>query len=288
MLKLFKGNTSEVLEKELLKSTVDADKVQKLINNGIDINQRDEKGRTFLFSLASKRKIDAIKILLKNKIDINIEDDYGKTVLAEAVSKGDGMMIRFLLDNGASVNHKNSSNRTIIQDVALEGDYKVFRILMNYKPDFNLKDNYNKIDQLHRALSHDSLSGLAWYNLAILYNENSNFSQAAFCFTMAGISQTNDIEAWRNSTLCYFNSNENLTLLPLIIKTAYFFNGEDYLDSLYTHLENQDKSTKTNKIVEIIEEIITEENRKVHLPTVRFLNDKGQFKDIFKEIKKYD
>lgn len=144
MLKLFKGNTSEILEKELLKSTLDKNKVQKLINDGIDINQRDEKGRTFLFSLASKRKIDAIKILLENKIDINIEDDYGKTVLAEAVSKGDGMMIRFLLDNGASINHKNSSNRTIIQDVALEGDYKVFRVLMNYKPDFNLKDNYNK------------------------------------------------------------------------------------------------------------------------------------------------
>lgn len=144
MLKLFKGSDYDTFQKELLKNDVDANKIQKLISGGIDINRRDDKGRTVLFPLVAKRKIEAIKILLKNGIDMNIEDEYGKTVLAEAVSKGDGMMIRFLLDNGASVNHKNSSNRTILQDVALEGDFKVFRILLNYKPDFNLKDNYNK------------------------------------------------------------------------------------------------------------------------------------------------
>ncbi len=142
--KLFKSSDYDSFQKELLKSNIDNSKIQKLIDNGIDINQVDEKGRTILFSLIAKRKIDAIKILLENNIDLSIEDEYGRNALAEAVFRGDGMMIRFLLDNGCNVNDKNSSNRTILQDVALEGDYKTFRVLMNYNPEYNLKDNYNK------------------------------------------------------------------------------------------------------------------------------------------------
>lgn len=144
MLKMFKGDDNEIFQKELLKEEIDSKKIQNLINKGIDLNKKDEKGRSILFSLVARKKIEAIKILLKNNIDIYIEDNYGNTVLNEAVSRSDGMMIRFLLDNTDFINHKNSVNRTILQDVALEGNVRVFPILMNYKPDLNLKDDYNK------------------------------------------------------------------------------------------------------------------------------------------------
>ncbi len=144
MLNFLKGNSEESLIKELLKEPIDVSKVQKLINSGQNINEIDEKGRTILFELVAKKKINAIKILLKNGIDINFEDSMGKTVLNEAISKSDSIMVRFLLDNGASINHKNSENRTIIQDVALEGDFKMFKVLMAFDPDLNLTDSYGK------------------------------------------------------------------------------------------------------------------------------------------------
>lgn len=134
----------DLFYKELLSENIDSAKIQKYIKKGINLNKRDEKGKTILFTLVAKKKLDAIKLLIKNGADLTIEDNFRKTVLDEAVHLSDGMMIRFLLDNGYDINHKNSAGRTIFQDVAFVGDNKIFQIFMNYNADFTLKDNYGK------------------------------------------------------------------------------------------------------------------------------------------------
>lgn len=144
MLGMFKADGAESLHKELMKNYIDEKKIQELIDSGVNINRRDAKGRTLLFELSAKRRIESIKILIKNGIEINAEDNYGKTVLSEAADKIDGMMIRFLLENGASVNHMNSSGRTVLQDAALEENEKVFQILMSKNPDLSLTDHYGR------------------------------------------------------------------------------------------------------------------------------------------------
>ena len=143
MFGFFKIN-EDLFYKELLSDNIDVDKIQKYINKGINLNKKDEKGRTILFTLVAKKRLEAIKLLLKNGADLTIEDNYRKTVLDEAVERSDGVMIRFLLDNGFSINHKNSAGRTIFQDVALFGNNKIFQIFMNYNADFTLKDSYGR------------------------------------------------------------------------------------------------------------------------------------------------
>ena len=93
MLGMFKTDGVESLHKELMKNYVDEKKIQELIDSGVNINRRDAKGRTLLFELSSKRRIESIKILIKNGIEINAEDNYGRTVLSEAVDKVDGMIL---------------------------------------------------------------------------------------------------------------------------------------------------------------------------------------------------
>jgi ankyrin repeat protein len=144
MLGMFKTDSVESLHKELMKNYIDEKKIQSLIDSGVNINRRDAKGRTLLFELSAKRRIESIKILIKNGIEINAEDNYGKTVLSEAADKIDGMMICFLLENGSSVNHMNSSGRTVLQDAVLEENDKVFNILMSQNPDLSLTDNYGR------------------------------------------------------------------------------------------------------------------------------------------------
>ena len=143
MFGFFKIN-EDLFYKELLSDNIDIDKIQKLINKGINLNKRDEKGRTILFTLVAKKKLEAIKLLVKNGASLTLEDNFRKTVLDEAVERADGVMIRFLLDNGYPINHKNSAGRTIFQDVALFGNNKIFQIFMNYNADFTLKDSYGK------------------------------------------------------------------------------------------------------------------------------------------------
>ncbi len=143
MFRLFKIN-EDLFFKELLSENIDSSKIQKYIDKGIDLNKKDEKGRTILYPLVAKRKIDAIRILIKNKINLHSEDNFRRTVLDESALRSDGVMVRFLVENGFDVNRKNSTNRTILQDVALDGNYKIFEILMNYGAAFNIKDSYGK------------------------------------------------------------------------------------------------------------------------------------------------
>ena len=143
MFNFFKVN-EDLFYKELFSENLDVDKLQRYINRGIDINKKDEKGRSILFSLAAKRKLDAIRFLIKNGVNLNLEDRFSKTVLDEACEKSDGVMVRFFLDNGFDINRKNSSGRTIFQDIALDGNHKIFQIFLTYKPDLNIKDNYGK------------------------------------------------------------------------------------------------------------------------------------------------
>ena len=143
MFGFFKVNEDLFFE-ELLKDDMDIDKIEKYINKGVNINKKDEKGQTILFSLAAKRKLEALKILIKNGANLTLEDLHRKTILDEAVDRNDGMMIRFLLDNGFNINHKNNSGRTIFQNVARMGNNKIFQIFMKYNADFNIKDSHGK------------------------------------------------------------------------------------------------------------------------------------------------
>ena len=143
MFGFFKVNEDLFFE-ELLKDDMDIDKIEKYINKGVNINKKDEKGQTILFSLVAKRKLEALKILIKNGANLTLEDLHRKTILDEAVDRNDGMMIRFLLDNGFNINHKNNSGRTIFQNVARMGNNKIFQIFMKYNADFNIKDSHGK------------------------------------------------------------------------------------------------------------------------------------------------
>lgn len=131
------------LIKELNKNSLDEGKVLKIIKNkSIDINEKDDKGRTLLFDLVKRHKIESIKLLLKQGLKLEIEDIYGKTVMNEAVNQDDGIMVRFLLDAGFNLNYINKSRRSILQDIALEGKHKMFEIFMIREADLLHKDRY--------------------------------------------------------------------------------------------------------------------------------------------------
>lgn len=144
MLSFLKKDVNASLQNELLKNYIDEAKIQKLINDGADINKRDESGRTILFELTKKKKVESIKILVQNGVNINLEDKYGNTVLGEAIHREDPIITRFLLENGASVNSLSSSGRTILQDVAALGNHKMFKVLMTQNPDLTIADKYGK------------------------------------------------------------------------------------------------------------------------------------------------
>ena len=290
MFGFFKIN-EDLFYKELLSDDMDINKIQKFINKGIDLNKRDEKGRTILFTLVARRKLEAIKLLVKNGADLTIENKYGKTVLDEVVDKFDGMMIRFLLDNGYSINHKNSLGRTVFQDVAILGNNKVFQILMNYNADFTLKDSYGKT-VLFYAVEGGNLTILK----DVINNVNNinvlddNHETALFCavlkddpslameLVLHGIN-INFID--KNGQNVLYNAilqgSKNFTLIELLIKKGINLNiidnnRRDIVDELLYIFNLQKNSFPKNEIEEKYK-LVT--NEKEYMPLALLFIEHG-------------
>ena len=291
MFNLFKNSTNESFQKELFSDNIDLKKIQKNIDKGMDINSIDENGRTILFSLCAKQKLQAIKILIKNKIDLSIEDKYGRTVLDEAVSRNDGVMIRFLLENGFDINHKNSSKRTILQDVALEGNFKVFQILMAYHP------NYDEIDSYGKTVLFDAVEGGSANIVRELVNHMENIdvvdenkqtalfsavlkenTKIAETLILFGIN-LNSLDNHRRNVL--FNTvllgTKNIDILKLMIKKKIDINhvdinGENILDELLYIIDLQLRTPKKLLQLEGNYSLIKKETRYLDLALVLIEN----------------
>lgn len=292
MFKFFKNSTNESFQKELFSDNININKIQKDIDKGIDINTIDEDGRTLLFSLCVKKKLQAIKILIENGINLKVEDKYGRTVLDDAVNRSDGVMIRYLLENGFDINHKNSSHRTVMQNVALEGNYKIFQILMSYHP------NYDAVDKYGRTVLFDAVEGGNVNIIKELVNhmkdidivdednetplfkavlkENSKIAEVLILFGM----NLNILDNHGRNVL--FNTillgTKNIDILKLMIKKKININqtdvnGENILDEILYILELQLQPAKKLLQLEGNYSLITKETK--YLELAKVLIEKG-------------
>ena len=144
-----------------------------------------------------------------------------------------------------------------------------------------LKGGITAEEQLNSALEIDLLCGLAWFNYGIIHSEKSAFNDAMFSFTMAGLVQNNDIEAWSNAAISWLNTKNNPFIFVLIIRTAYFFNGEEFTIHLFSKIEKNGKNKGLSQLIDMINEV-TLKKEKVP-PTVRIMNEDGKFVNILKK-----
>ncbi|SMN12482.1 hypothetical protein SPBRAN_1137 [uncultured Candidatus Thioglobus sp.] len=134
---------------------------------------------------------------------------------------------------------------------------------------------------LEKALQQDMLCGLAWFNLGNHRSRIGEIEGAAFCFTICALVQRWDIEAWVNATACSFNNVVPLEILVLLVRAAYFCNGDKYIESLYKLFENQLGEEALSQVAQVIEQVISDEKKSESTPAIRMLNEDGKFEDIF-------
>ena len=83
--------------------------LQKLIDNGADVNCRAFDDNTALMVAASLNDAGAVKVLLKNNADVNLQNRYGITALINACMNGNLEIAKMLLDAGANKRIKTES-----------------------------------------------------------------------------------------------------------------------------------------------------------------------------------
>ncbi len=127
--------------------------VRKLFNknnsyeNPQFLNAHDPlSGTTLLITAASKGLVDVCKILIDNGADVNAKDDCGYTPLHEAAYRGHLKVYELLLDNGANINATDKYGRTPLYEAASGGHLKVYELLLEKCADKDTIVNAKDID----------------------------------------------------------------------------------------------------------------------------------------------
>jgi tetratricopeptide (TPR) repeat protein len=138
------------------------------------------------------------------------------------------------------------------------------------------------------VLSIDALSPLTWYNLGDIFAREESYEDSMYGFLICALMNRTDTEAWFNSFITAWNSN-NLHLIEPIIQVGYRFNKEKYIALIYDFLDalpTVTNDTLISGLYDFIETITNKENNnKNGKPTVRMFDDEKfqNIEDLVKE-----
>ncbi|PWU04819.1 MAG: hypothetical protein C5B43_04085 [Verrucomicrobia bacterium] len=107
----------------------DIEDLKYALEKDLNINQKDEKGRTALHLGLLRGDINVIELLLDKKADPNIQDKNGKTALHSAMEKGDLDIINLLIDNDANPNIADFQGTLPLHLAAKNGHFEVLEFI---------------------------------------------------------------------------------------------------------------------------------------------------------------
>ncbi|KAI9726230.1 MAG: hypothetical protein M1834_009085 [Cirrosporium novae-zelandiae] len=116
--------------------------VQRLINNGADVNRPGGLYGTPLQTAVHVKNETIIQLLLDNGADINAPNTLFGTALQAAAYTQNKAIVQLLLDNGADVNAQGENFGTALQAAIFPGNEPIVKLLLNNKADVNAQGGY--------------------------------------------------------------------------------------------------------------------------------------------------
>ena len=109
---------SKVGERDMVYATLE--EVERMIEEGADINSDDSYGMSLVSSVVLMRGTETLKGWIELGADINRVDKNGSTPLSWAVAVSDVASVNLLIQHGAKLNHKKKNGDTPLH-VAIKG-----------------------------------------------------------------------------------------------------------------------------------------------------------------------
>ena len=120
------------LRADLFQATKDGDfdQCQKLIEDGADVNRKDDDGATCLIFAAMRGWLAISELLVDNSAEVDVQDaKSGWTALMQATYYGHKSIARLLIDSGADISLQASNSCTAFDIASIIGDTEVVRLL---------------------------------------------------------------------------------------------------------------------------------------------------------------
>ena len=115
-------------------------KVKEILQNKVvNVNSKDEQGKTALHYACQKGQFEIVKILINRGADINIQTISKKTPLHLATKKGKFEIVKFLLSKGALVNAKTKFGTQPLHMAAENGYCEIAETLIDHGADVDCK-----------------------------------------------------------------------------------------------------------------------------------------------------
>jgi ankyrin repeat protein len=115
--------------------------VKDLLGKGLNVNLKDQDGRTPLMYASFNGHVEIIQLLIDKGAQVNVFDSYGRTPLMMASSGPYPEAVKFLLDHNADPNVADKEEHfTALMFAAAEGQLDVVKILLSNKANPFLKD----------------------------------------------------------------------------------------------------------------------------------------------------
>ncbi len=136
--------------------------VEKLLDYGVDINERDGHGETPLMYLLGHRDsrektLPLVRLLLQRGADVDkLENFWGETPLFPAVQSGFTEAVRLLIDMGANVGQITHTGESLLHVAAETHDAKTLKMLIAAGADLEAR-NKNRQTPLHIAAHKNKL-----------------------------------------------------------------------------------------------------------------------------------
>jgi ankyrin repeat protein len=131
------------------------DAVKNAVNNGADVNAKDEEGVT---PLMQAKSAEIAQLLISNGANVNAKDNDGWTPLHWTCHKGYSEIAQLLINNGADINAKDNDGHTPLISACMYEHPQIAKLLIQYYK--NEKDKSpllwaynNRLTQITKFLS---------------------------------------------------------------------------------------------------------------------------------------
>ncbi|EAX93430.1 hypothetical protein TVAG_104750 [Trichomonas vaginalis G3] len=122
------------------------------LSHGVNINEKDQNGKTALFIAARLNLKEIEEFLLSHGANVNEKDNVGETALHLAALTNSNETAEVLLLHGANVDEKDNVEKTALHLAAFTNSKETAEVLLLHGANINEKDKYGKT-ALHFAAS---------------------------------------------------------------------------------------------------------------------------------------
>jgi ankyrin repeat protein len=128
--------------------------VQKLLDDGVDVNWKDANGYTGLIWASAMGHVNVVKLLLDRGALIDPQCNLGHTALMIASITGKFECVQLLLERGADMSLKSKDIRTAKNFAVGRGHFDIVRLLN----EVCMLQNQDKYFKFRQALSNVSVN----------------------------------------------------------------------------------------------------------------------------------